>query len=148
MKYSNVIRIDLPRERVVELFDSSENLKKWQPGLISFDHLSGKPGEEGAKAKLVYQMGRRRTEMIETITANRLPDEFHGTYDAKGVHNIMENYFKQKGPNITEWTSVSEFQFSSFSMKLMGWLMPGAFKKQSYKYMRNFKKFAESEGQS
>lgn len=31
-------------------------------------------------------------------------------------------------------------------MKLFGWLMPGAFKKQSQKYLDMFKEFAEKEG--
>jgi hypothetical protein len=35
-----------------------------------------------------------------------------------------------------------EFQFSGF-MKLIGMFMPGAFKKQSCKYMNAFKEFAE-----
>ncbi|MEO2058942.1 MAG: SRPBCC family protein, partial [Mesonia sp.] len=39
--------------------------------------------------------------------------------------------------------SESEFQFSSFAMKVMGFLMPGAFKKQSLKYMKDFKAFVE-----
>jgi hypothetical protein len=29
-------------------------------------------------------------------------------------------------------------------MKLIGWLMPGAFKKQSQKYLNDFKDFAEN----
>ena len=38
------IDIDLPREKVLEQFDSTENLFKWQNGLQSFDHVSGEPG--------------------------------------------------------------------------------------------------------
>ena len=37
----------------------------------------------------------------------------------------------------------SEFIFSGF-MKIMGIVMPGAFKKESYKYLKLFKEFAES----
>ncbi len=146
MKYSHSIQINLPRQRVIELFDSVENLEKWQPGFIRYEHLSGEPGQVGAKAKLLYKMGKRETEMIETITLNELPDKFHGTYEATGVFNIQENYFMQKGPDVTEWKSVSEFKFNSFMMKLIGWIMPGAFKKQTCKFMECFKEFAESEG--
>ena len=35
MRYSCSVTIGLPRERVLELFDSSENLAKWQNGLKS-----------------------------------------------------------------------------------------------------------------
>ena len=146
MKYTNSVIINLPRQRVIELFDSSENLAKWQPGFVSYEHLSGDPGKEGAQAKMIYQMGSRTTEMIETITLNTMPDDFNSTYETKGVHNIQENKFRQKGPDVTEWTSISEFKFSTFPMKLIGWVMPGAFKKQTCKFMDSFKEYAESQG--
>jgi hypothetical protein len=37
-----------------------------------------------------------------------------------------------------------EFQFKGF-MKIIGFLFPGAFKKQSLKYLVDFKQFAEIE---
>ena len=66
MKYSNEIVIDLPREKVIELFDNVENLEKWQPGFLGFEHISGESGKEGSKSKMMYQMGKRKVEMIET----------------------------------------------------------------------------------
>lgn len=136
------IEINLPREEVVKLFDSQENCFKWQEGLQSFEHLSGEPGQPGAQSKLVYQMGKRRIEMIETITTRNLPDEFSGTYDAKGVHNVVENRFIEIGPDKTKWESENEFQFTGF-MRLIGFFMGSAFPKQSLKYLKNFKAFAE-----
>ena len=70
MKYTCEILINLPRARVLELFDSSENLKKWQPGLLSLTHLDGKPGEEGARSELVYEGRKGDLVMIETILNN------------------------------------------------------------------------------
>ena len=80
MKYELQITIELPRKRVIELFDNTDNLKKWQDGLQSFTPISGEVGKEGAKSKLEYKMGKREVEMIETITKRNLPEEFHGTY--------------------------------------------------------------------
>lgn len=142
MKYTVDITIDLPREKFIELFDDFENLKHWQEGLQSIEHLSGTPGEPGAKTKLVYQMGKRQIEMVETITERNMPEAFHGIYDAKGVHNIMRNYFTEKDGK-THWVQESEFQFSGF-MKLIGFFMKGAFPKQSLKYMQDFKNWAEN----
>lgn len=144
MRYTISIDIELPREKVIELFDNTDNLKQWQPGLQKTEHLSGEPGQAGAKMKMYYKMGKREIEMIETVTLRELPEKFHGTYDANGVHNIQENYFEVIDQNKTRWTSISEFQFNNFSMKVMGWIMPGAFKKQSKKYMTLFKDFAEN----
>ncbi|MDH5413588.1 MAG: SRPBCC family protein [Flavobacteriaceae bacterium] len=143
MKYTTEIIIELPRKEVIKKLDSTENIKHWQRGLISADHLSGKPGETGAKMNLKYKMGKREMEMIETITKSNFPDEFHAHYDAKGVHNIQENFFEDTAEGHTKWISKSEFQFEGFMMKMMGFLMPGAFKKQSMKYAVDFKNFAE-----
>ena len=144
MKYTTEVEIKLPRKRVIELFDNPDNMAKWQEGFVSFETISGNPGEEGAKAKMKYKMGKRDIEMIETITRRNFPDEFNGTYEAKGVFNIIENRFVEKGDSTT-WISVNEFQLKGF-MKLFGIFSPGAFKKQTLKYMRDFKKFAEGEG--
>ena len=143
MKYTNSIIINLPMDRVIELFDSFDNMKKWQPELQTIEHLSGTPGEEGAKTRLVYQHGKRMTEMIETVNVRNLPDEFSGTYETKGVVNHMFNSFRSTDDGNTEWISESEFIFSGV-MKYIAWMMKGSFKKMSFKFMKNFKEFAES----
>lgn len=143
MKYTCELVVNVPRERMIELFDNPDNLSKWQPGLVSFEHQSGEPGRPGAKSKLLFDMNGRKVEMIETITARNLPDEFSGTYEAKGVHNLNENYFHEDGPDRTRWVLDTEFQFSGF-MKIMAFFMGGAFRKQTMEHMENFKKFAEA----
>ena len=144
MKYRSEITIDLPREQMVAILDDPENMKHWQKGLISYRHLSGQPGTEGAQMELAYKMGKRSVVMVETIIKRNMPEEMHTTYDTKGVHNIQKNYFQELGEGRSKWISDSEFQFDSLMMKLMGWLMPGAFKKQSMAYLKDFKAFAET----
>lgn len=144
MKYTTEIEINLPVDKVVELFDNPDNLKKWMKGLQSFEHISGTPGQEGAKSKLFFKMGKRDIEMIETIIKRNLPEEFSGTYEAKGVFNIVKNSFIPIDDNNTRYVTEQEFQFTGF-MKLMGALMPGAFKKQTHQYMQDFKEFAEQQ---
>jgi len=89
-------------------------------------------------------MGKREIEMIETITVRNLPEEFSATYEAKGVFNIVTNRFLPAGPDKTRYVTDHEFQFKGF-MKIMAFLMPGAFKKQSLKYIKAFKEFAENQ---
>lgn len=144
MKYTSEIEIELPRDEMLALLQDPQNMKHWQRGLQTFRQLSGEPGKEGAQMELEYQMGRRHLLLVETIIKNNLPDELHMTYDAKGVHNIQKNYFEVSGERHCKWISESEFQFSSFPMRLMGWLMPGAFRKQSKVYLQDFKNFAET----
>lgn len=143
MKYSVSIVIELPRATVIELFDNPANLPCWQRGLQSHQLVSGRAGQVGARSRLVFQMGRRRIEMLETITRRNLPDEFDGTYEAPGVFNIVCNRFVALSPSQTRWESDNEFRFSGLFMKFIGLVMRGAFPKQSQQYMQDFKAFAE-----
>lgn len=142
MKYTCEIIINKPIDEVVEKFDSVDNMKEWMPGFQSYEVIEGTIGEVGCKAKLLFDMGKRKIEMIETITVKNLPQEFSGTYDAQGVHNIVKNYFEKTSDTSTKYTTYQEFQFKGF-MKIIGFLFPGAFKKQSMAYLENFKKFVE-----
>jgi carbon monoxide dehydrogenase subunit G len=142
MKYTVEIEINKPIDQVIELFDNPSNMKEWMKGLESFEHLSGIPGQPGAKSRLKFKMGKREIEMIETITVRNLPDEFSGTYDAKGVFNVVKIHFVKLSETKTKYISEQEFRFSGF-MKLFGLLMPSAFKKQTLIYLEDFKKFAE-----
>lgn len=143
MKYTNEIIINKPIDRVIELFDNTDNLKKWMPGLVSFEHLSGEPGQVGAKSKMVFKQGKKETTMIETVTVRDLPHEFSGTYELPGIYNEIKNFFSPIDGNTTLYKSETEFKFRSMVMKLIAFLMPGAFKKESQKYLEYFKKFAE-----
>lgn len=143
MKYTCELNINKPREKVIELFDNVDNMKKWQPELISFEHISGEPGQVGAKSKLKYKMGKREVDMIETITVRDLPDEFSGTYEAKGVYNTMVNKFESVDENTTKWWAESDFKFSGF-MSIMSIFMGGAMRKQTETFMTRFKDFVES----
>lgn len=144
MKYITEIEIDKPIDQVIAIFDNPDNMSKWMPGLQSFEILSGKQGQPGTKSKLKIKSGSREIEMIETITIRNLPSEYSGTYEAKGVFNIVKNRFIKLSESKTKYITENEFQFSGF-MKLIGFLFPKAFKKQSFKYLAEFKTFVENQ---
>jgi hypothetical protein len=143
MKYTLEILIDAPRSEVIRLFDSTDNLYKWQPELQDFEHLSGEPGQVGSKSRMFYNMDGREVEMIETITKRNFPEQFSSTYEANGVLNIQDNEFVEIGDQ-TKWISHSEFKFSGF-FALIFPFMKKSFKKQSCLFQERFKKFAEEE---
>lgn len=145
MKFRTTITIDLPRQRMIERFDNPATMKEWQPSLISFEPISGTPGQVGAKSRLKYRMGKREIEMIETVTKRDLPREFSGTYEAKGVWNEVRNTFEEDGPTRTIWHSDCAFRMQGF-MKVIAFLMPGAFKKESAGIQERFKVWAEKRG--
>lgn len=142
MKYIQEITINKPRKEVVEKYSNPDNMKHWQRGFVFMKPINGKMGEEGSQNLLKYDMGKREVEMTETIIKNNLPDEYSATYEAKGVYNYQINKFSPTMEKNTLWVTDNEFKFSGF-MKLFGWFMPGAFKKQSRKYMEDFKAFVE-----
>ena len=147
MKYSKEIEIDLPLAKAVELFDNEENLKKWQAGLVAYEHQSGKRGAPGAKTKITYRMGKRTLEMIETIVTRDPPHHFVFNYESGGVWNQVRNHFTATDRARTKLRVETEFKCKGM-MKLMTILMPGAFKRQTAAFMRDFKDFAEREGRT
>ena len=144
MKYTCKLVINLPRDRMVELFDDPDNMLKWMDGLQSFEHVSGTPGKPGATSRLVFARDDGTTfDMIETLTRYNLPDEISGTYETEGVRNVIENWFVEDGPNATQWIAHNVFEFGGF-MHIAAWFMRPLFKRQSLKIMESFKVFAES----
>jgi hypothetical protein len=144
MLYTTEIIVKVPLDIFIKKMDNIDNLKHWQRGLLSTEHISGNPGELGSKIKLNYKFNKRYMEIIETITKSNFPNEFHATYNGKGMNNLQKNYFTETADNYTKWTSINEFIPLNFSMRVMLFLMPSAFKKQSLKYMQDFKNFAEN----
>lgn len=144
MKYACDIEINQPVQKLIALFDNPENLYQWMEGLQKFEHLSGQPGEVGSKSKLTFLMGKRKMEMIETVTVRNLPEEFSGVYESKSGLNLVTNRFIPISETKTKYVNEQEFQLKGL-MKILAPLMIGLFKKQSMKYLVAFKKFAESQ---
>ena len=143
MKYATEVTIDLPRDQVIPLFDSSDNMGKWQDGFISMEHVSGEPGQPGAVSALKYEMRGREVDMKETVESNNLPDEMTFIFEVDNVWNRHENLFYDEGSK-TRWVTNTEFRCTGLMMRAMTFLMPGMFKRETLKQMNAFKAFAES----
>ncbi len=144
MKFTLETEINCPLKKVIVLFDNPNNLHKWQPELVSFVHLSGKPGQVGARSKLKYRMENRDFEMVETIVKRNLPDEFSGVYETQGMKHVIINRFAAAGTKKTNWIVENEITFSGFA-KIMSIFMRGYMRKQVQKTLNQFKKFAEDQ---
>jgi len=144
MKFKGSIDINQPRKKVVELFADSKNLKEYQDGFHKKELMSGNEGEDGAVSKMLYKDGKRELELIETITANRLPDSFEASYHHKHMDNTMKCNFVALNDNQTRYEYEFEYtRINWFMPKLMGILFPGVYRKQGEKWMKQFKEFAE-----
>lgn len=147
MKFTCSVDIALPIDKTVALWDNPDNLKKWQDGFLGFESISGTPGQEGSKSKLLYKMGGGKMELLETVTKNNLPHEFSGLYEHKHMTNTMSNKFTALDANKTRWEADIEYiELKALVPRLMFNLFPGIARKQTQKWLDQFKEFAEKEG--
>lgn len=148
MKYCTQVEIALPVEQVAELLHSPEDMYRWMKGLKHYESLQGEAGRVGSRNRLVLRAGKREMEMIETVTASDLPHAWTSRYETRGVVNIVTNRLEAVDENRTRYTAEQEFRFQQWVPRLMAWLLPGPFKKQSVKHMCDFKRYAEQQGMS
>ena len=139
------IEIDLPREKVIELFEDPDNLAKWQSGFLSHEHLSGEPKHADAKSRITFGTPDQRIEFIETITEYNLPDNLSTTLQGPQRMNIAHHRFTEIGPNAerTRWACTVGYQLKGLKIRLMTIFNPGVFRRQNEAYMGLFKAFCE-----
>ena len=148
MKFTCTVDIDLPLDRVVELYNNPDNMKYWQDGFISFEHVNGEPGKAGAQSHITYKMGKKEMVLLETIVKRELPHTFNGTYEGDFGKNTMNNTFSKLSDNKTRWRADLEYlQANGFILKVMTKLFPGIMKKQTQKWSDQFKAWAENQAQ-
>lgn len=153
MRYTNSIEIALPREKVAQLLADPAQISKWLRGVVLHEPVSGLHGHVGTGSRVVMQSGKRTMECTETIT-RRDPEDLHNVskdvvvhFDREivgaGMWSVERDRLTEAGPETTLWESESEYRFSSVLMRVLGLVMPGAFRKQSQQHMQDFKAFAD-----
>ena len=143
MKYHQEIIVNIPFSQLITLFENPDNLKKWQPDVISFTPISVTIGQPGAVSKMKINMVVKVLEVSETIVKRNLPQEFVILYETAGVTNTVTNGFKEIAPNQTRWIMENNYKFGGIA-KYAVIPLKGIFKKQTQVTMERFKKFAES----
>jgi hypothetical protein len=144
MQYSQEVVINLPLQKVAALFNDPANAKYWRPTPLSVEHISGTPGQVGAKTKLKF----KRFEILETITDKEEPAGFTSIGDVGHLMSKARFSFKSLRSNETVYRMDIEYTFRSLRAKLLGIIFPGMFKKQTMEYMEKFKHFAENTAMS
>jgi len=146
MKFGGTIIIDQPYEKLAALFADTNNLKEWQDGFQKKELIKGVEGKNGAVSKIYLVQGKRKMELTETIVDNQLPHSFEATYHHIHMDNTLKTSFIPINDTQTEYKTEGEYTRVSWVLpKLMMLLFPSMFKKQAYKWMENFKRFAESQ---
>jgi len=144
MQFTCAVDIDLPRATVINYFKNPDNMQYWQDGFISYKQLGGNAGTEGAQSLVTYDIRGKKMQLTETVLTSKLPAEFHGLYEGDFGKNTMSNYFVELGPKLTRWRAEIEYlETKGFIMKMMSLFFSGIFKKQTQKWMNQFKSFTE-----
>ncbi|HEX7307039.1 SRPBCC family protein [Lentzea sp.] len=153
MKYTVSIEIALPREKVARLLADPAHLPMWLRGLVLHEPLNGEHGQVGTRSRVVLRMGRQESEVTETIIRREPADlgeipagsvvRFEREIVGGGMWSATRDRLTEAGPEATLWESENEYRFDGLLMRLVGKVVPGAFRKQSLLHMRDFKAFAE-----
>ncbi len=144
MRYQGEIEINVPREQVIDLFLDPDNIRQWQPDLVSHETLRGETGQPGASTRQVHLMGKSEVETIETVMEVEAPERFAAFYDSDTVWNLIDNHFMDIDGHSTRWIMKSDCRCSSALQQMMISLLRRSLKKQSMMLMTRFKSFAEA----
>ena len=137
------VLLDVSRDRAWRAFDNPQNLRRWQPSLVSFEPLTGTPGQPGATARLVYRESGHQIELIETVSTRREPEEFHGAYESSHGRNTLLNRFVELSADRSRWDLEAQFQFKG-AAKLMAPMLRGTIEKRIRDDAQRFKSLLEA----
>jgi hypothetical protein len=143
MKFTLELPINKSRADVWKAFDNPENMKTWQPSLLSFDRISGVQGQPGAVSRLTYEERGRQFALLEKVTLREEPGRLDGLYANEFADNFVRNTFLEQGVDQTLWKVETEFQFKTFVMRILGPIMKKNFVARTQKGMERFKEMVE-----
>ena len=143
MQFELSVDIAAPPEEVWRLFEDPANLPRWQPGLASYEAISGEPGWPGTVSLLVYHQQGRQVEMTETIVARDEGRHRTGHYESAWAVNEMACTFEALPDGGTRWRALAEFRFKGW-VKLVAPLLRSGIRKRLEDDMLRFKTMVES----
>lgn len=142
MQYSVSNTIQKPLEAVIQKFKEPNGALHWMEGVPKIEHLSGIPGEVGAKSDFHFLHKNKAMKISEEILEQNLPSQIKFAYQSPMGRNTVEMLFETLPDGNVKQSNNTSFELKG-AMKLFGFLMKGMFKKQSLKYMDGFKAYAE-----
>ena len=145
MKFKLEVPINKPRAEVWRAFDNPENMKVWQPSLVRFETISGKPGQPGAVSRLTYTENSREFSLIEKVTGRDELNRLEGIYENEFADNSISNIFIEQGSDRTLWVMETEYTFKTLIMKIMGTLMKKNLVARTERDMQRFKEMVEGQ---
>ncbi len=137
------IEIDRPLKEVYAAFNNPDNLPRWISGLQRTEHISGTPGQVGAKTRQIYLEHGRIIELIETITAHEPMKRFAGDITGEGVNCAIHVEFVDRGRS-TLVVLGSDVQSRTFMIRLMLPFISASIRKRQGSDLKRFKSLVEA----
>jgi hypothetical protein len=145
VRFNIELLINKPRAAVWKAFDNPETMKKWQKTLISFEPVSGIPGQPGTVSKLTYKEDEREFALTETVTHREELNRFESIFENNFASNTVNNVFVEQGTDQTLWKVETKYKFKTLIMKILGPLLKKNYVARSQRDMERFKEMVESE---
>lgn len=144
MKYIVETDISAGWEKVVSIFDSVESLFRWQASLRKIDLVNGMRGREGSTLRLVYRAGLFRLVVLESVKQRSSINDFIVVYQTRRLCCQARHRFIAIEPEKTRWSMECEIKCNGI-LRILAVLWPQYFYQKTYKYMRAFQAYIETD---
>ena len=118
------------------------------PELISYNLIEGQLRNTGAVAEITVifnsnESVSRKIMMKEEVVISNLPNQKIIIYNTGATKNIITYRFIKMGENKTQFFRSHNYEFSTYK-KVSSFFLSKKIKRESYTYLKNFKKFVEN----
>jgi polyketide cyclase/dehydrase/lipid transport protein len=140
MKSLVELDIDLPQEKLAELFADPRNNPKWMDDLARIEPVRGELGEAGSVYRMVPKQG---PVFVATVLSRRLPEELRLSLESPGITVAVNGRLIRLSERQTRLVSEETFEFEGAFNKVSGFIAQKAIKAAHRRHMQAFKRFAE-----
>src|SRR6266571_7190749 len=142
MKSTVTVEINLPREKVDDLFTDPRNSTLWMNDVDRIEVVSGQLGMPGSKYRLVPRKGNM--VFVATVLSRDLPNEARLVLDSPNVVVSVTGTFQSHTANRTLLISNEVFRFKGAISAIFGFFEQIAIRKAHRRHIEAFKAFAET----
>ena len=148
LSYYEEIIINSDIQNVIDLHEEPKYLEHYMNGFISFKTVQGESRKTGSisEISIVFNSNEsvtRKIVMKEKVLSNNLPNEKVIQLNTSSVNNLITYRFVKLGKDKTQFFRTHEYEFNTY-MKVYSFFMSRKIKRESYKYLKNFKNFVEN----
>ena len=148
LSYYEEIIINSDIENVIVLHEDPQFLGNYMNGFIAFESIKGEARKTGSisEISMIFNSNESVTRKVivkEEVISNNLPNQKVICLNSGSVKNIITYRFIKLSDNKTQFFRDHKYEFNTY-MKVYSFFMSRKIKRESYKYLKNFKNFVEN----